>query len=154
MIGIILVTHDDIGVELLKAVRKKLGPQAPVNAQAVSVRKDDSLETSFQQISAAMKAVDQGNGVVALVDIQGATPYNLMMQALPKDPDKANFITGVNFPMLLALATTPDTVGLRDAADAAERAGRDNIGRAADIALCSRRPGLAPRGESSPIPQN
>ena len=41
MIGIILVTHDNIGVELLKATHAIVGPQA--QAQAITIGMHDDM---------------------------------------------------------------------------------------------------------------
>ena len=43
MIGMILVTHDNIGVELLKALNAIVGPQA--QAKAITIGLHDDMES-------------------------------------------------------------------------------------------------------------
>ncbi|MGB9154067.1 MAG: PTS fructose transporter subunit IIA [Alphaproteobacteria bacterium] len=128
MVGMVLVTHGDIGKALLTTARKELGlKEHEMNARAVSIQKDDLLETSLTQIREALADIDQERGVVMLTDMFGATPANLATQMMPQGEGKADILYGMNLPMLLALAQTPDTMNLRDAVQAAEKAGRENI---------------------------
>lgn len=102
MIGVLVVTHGPLGDNLIAAVEHVLGTRPPgVEALDVSSRADpkDTEDT----IAARMQALDQGDGVLVLTDIYGATPSNCMCRALA--PGHAAGVSGVNLPMLLKTLT-------------------------------------------------
>lgn len=123
MIGIVLVTHDDIGVELLKAVNNIVGPQS--QAVAITIGMRDDMGACRDQILSAIKTVNSGKGVVMLVDMFGGTPSNLAIASMPMG--NAVVLAGVNLPMLIKLASVRGTMSLLDAAREAETAGRKYI---------------------------
>lgn len=105
MIGVLLVTHGPLGGDLIDAVAHVLGakPQL-IDALDVSSRSEPTdVETT---ISAHMLALDEGDGVLVLTDIYGATPSNCMCRTLA--PGHAAGISGVNLPMLLKTMTYRD----------------------------------------------
>ena len=123
MIGIVLVTHDDIGVELLKAVNNIVGPQT--QAMAITIGMHDDMGKCRDQILSAIKTVNSGKGVVMLVDMFGGTPSNLAISAMPGN--NTVVLAGVNLPMLIKLATARLSLPLLEAAREAEAAGRKYI---------------------------
>jgi PTS system mannose-specific IIA component len=123
MIGMVLVTHEKIGVELLKSLNAIVGPQK--QAEAISIGPHDDMEKCRDQILAAIKNVNDGKGVVILVDMFGGTPSNLAISSMPMG--NAVVLAGVNLPMLVKLASLRETKNLLDAAREAETAGRKYI---------------------------
>ena len=123
MIGMILVTHGNIGAELLQATNAIVGPQA--QAQAITIGMHDEMGACRDQILSAVKAVNSGKGVVLLVDMFGGTPSNLAIASMPMT--NAVVLAGVNLPMLIKLASVRETMSLLDAAREAETAGRKYI---------------------------
>ena len=123
MIGIILVTHDNIGAELLKAVDSIVGAQE--HAVAITVGMHDDLDACRDQILSAIKTVNTGRGVILLVDMFGGTPSNLAIASMPMG--NAVVLAGVNLPMLIKLASVRGAMPLIDAAREAEAAGRKYI---------------------------
>jgi PTS system mannose-specific IIA component len=123
MIGIILVTHDGIGVELLKALNSIVGAQA--QAQAITIGPHDDMGLCRDQILSAVRTVNSGKGVIMLVDMFGGTPSNLALSAMPSG--NAVVLAGVNLPMLVKLASIRGTMPLIEAAREAEAAGRKYI---------------------------
>ena len=123
MIGMVLVTHDAIGVELLKALNAIVGAQA--QAVAISVNADDDMDSCRAAILTAIATVNRGQGVVLLTDMFGGTPSNLAIASMPQT--QAVVLAGVNLPMLIKLATARTTLPLLDAVRAAESAGRKYI---------------------------
>lgn len=69
----------------------------PIAAECDRAKKRD-------EISAAVNSVDQGKGVVVVVDMFGGSPANLSLPACCK-PDR-KILYGANLPMLLKLAKT------------------------------------------------
>lgn len=123
MIGMVLVTHGNIGSELLKALNGIVGPQTQV--QAISIGADDDMEICRNAIFTAIKDVSDGSGVVLLTDMYGGTPSNLAIASMPRS--HAVVLAGVNLPMLVKLASLRASTPLLDAVREAEMAGRKYI---------------------------
>ena len=123
MIGMVLVTHGNIGTELLKALNGIVGPQT--QAQAISIGADDDMEVCRNAIFTAIREVSDGQGVVLLTDMYGGTPSNLAIASMPRS--HAVVLAGVNLPMLIKLSSLRATTPLLDAVREAEMAGRKYI---------------------------
>jgi len=123
MIGLVLVTHGNIGPELLTALNQIVGPQA--QAQAIGIGADEDMDQCRERILTAIKEVNSGKGVVLLTDMFGGTPSNLAISMMPKT--NALVLAGVNLPMLIKLASVRGTHALLDAVKEAEAAGRKYI---------------------------
>jgi mannose PTS system EIIA component len=123
MIGLVIVTHGAIGVELLNALNTIVGPQA--QAKAIGIGAHDDMDKCRADILAAIKDVNSGKGVVLLTDMFGGTPSNLAISVMPKT--NAVVLAGVNLPTLVKLASVRGTLPLLDAVKEAETAGRKYI---------------------------
>lgn len=98
MIGILLLTHADIGHGLIKAVEHILG-QAPVNFELFAISYKEPPEALQAGIQENLKRVDAGDGVLILSDIYGASHTNAACKLL--HAEKVELITGINLPMLI-----------------------------------------------------
>ena len=107
MIGIIIVTHGNLALELKSAMEHILGIQK--NIEIISIKPDDDLEIKKSALEESIKKVDEENGVIILTDMFGGAPSNLAISLLKIG--KVEIISGVNLPMLIKL------VGLRDSND-------------------------------------
>ena len=107
MIGIIIVTHGNLALELKSAMEHILGIQK--NIEIISIKPDDDLEIKKSALEESIRKVDEENGVIILTDMFGGTPSNLAISLLKIG--KVEIISGVNLPMLIKL------VGLRDSND-------------------------------------
>ena len=99
--GLMLVSHNRIGEELCAAASSILKQQMP-DVRQVSVPSDltpDALGQYADRIRAAMLSQDQGDGVLVLTDVHGATPDNLARYF--SQECNAVVVSGVNLPMLL-----------------------------------------------------
>ena len=123
MFGLVLVTHDGIGTEMLAALNHIVGPQA--QAAAISIRGDDDMDACRNAILTAIASVNTGEGVVLLTDMFGGTPSNLALSVMPRT--NAVVLAGVNLPVLVKLASLRATTPLLDAVREAEAAGRRYI---------------------------
>jgi PTS system mannose-specific IIA component len=123
MIGLVLVTHGDLGKELLLATEHVCGEQK--QAVAISIGPDDDVEQRRAEILQSVVAVDRGHGVVVLTDMFGGTPSNLALSIM----EKANIevLAGANLPMLIKLASLRGNSSLNDAVLEAQEAGRKYI---------------------------
>ena len=129
MIGLVLVTHGRLAVELISALEHVVGPQEHISA--VCIGPDDDMERRRTDILDNIKQVETGKGVILLTDMFGGTPSNLAISVM----DKANveIIAGVNLPMLIKLASVRKTEPLDEAIESAQQAGRKYINIASKL---------------------
>src|SRR5215470_20100527 len=120
MIGIVIVTHGRLAVELLEAVQHIVGPQTHV--KTVCIGPNDDMEERRATITAAIKAVDLGGGVALVTDMFGGTPCNLALTHLKKG--KVEVLAGANLPSLIKLVGVRNSHSLGDAVKEAIKAGR------------------------------
>ena len=130
MIGLVLVTHGRLALELRHAMEHVVGPQSAV--ATVCIGPDDDMEGRRADIRARIADVDQGDGVVLLTDIAGGTPSNLAFSLA--DHKTIGVIAGVNLPLLVKLAKIRGSEPLAEAVDHAAKAGRKYITAASDFA--------------------
>jgi PTS system mannose-specific IIA component len=99
--GILLVTHEDIGAQLV-AVCDAIFNQHMATVALVSVPADlrpEVLGKHADLIRNAMLAQDDGEGLLVLTDVYGATPDNLARYFSTEC--NARVVSGINLPMLL-----------------------------------------------------
>ena len=102
-VGILLVTHEDIGAQLI-TVARTIFNQPPVPVSLVSVPSDLEPAVLGKFADLIRNAIDdqeQGQGVLVLTDIFGATPDNLARHFA--SDRNARVVSGINLPMLLCV---------------------------------------------------
>lgn len=102
MIGIFLITHGTFGESLIQNVCHVLNKRPPLIAQLGVAAQDDPLDI-LPMARLLLKEVDEGEGVLILTDILGATPANLSLKLL--EPGRVEGVAGVSLPMLLRALT-------------------------------------------------
>ncbi len=124
MIGIVLVTHGNLGQEFLRTTEHIL--QAPQkHICAVSIGPEDDGDERREEITRSVKSVDQGQGVIILTDMFGGTPSNLAIAIM--QPKKVEVLAGVNLPMLIKLAKLPEGATLAEAVAQAQESAKKYI---------------------------
>ena len=129
MIGLVLVTHGGLAVELIRAMEHVVGPQE--NTAAVCIGPDDDLEHRRADIQKAVSSVETGEGVIILTDMFGGTPSNLAISIM--EAKSIEVIAGVNLPILVKLASIRSTLDLQSAIAKAQEAGRKYINVASQL---------------------
>jgi PTS system ascorbate-specific IIA component len=97
-VGILLITHADLGHCLLRAARSILAAE-PALAEALDVPVDIEPDEAFDQALAACRRLDRGDGVMVLTDLYGSTPSNIAYRL--DDHHNVRVLAGVNLPMLV-----------------------------------------------------
>lgn len=103
MLGIVIITHGSLSTGLKDAAEVIIGETN--NITTLSLNATDNIEDLSLKISASILEVNQNDGVVLLVDIIGASPYNQSLLAINSLDDvlkkQVCLFGGVNLPMLL-----------------------------------------------------
>ena len=130
MIGVVVVTHGQLAIELLNAAEMIVGDLPRFTAVSIGWHEDvnDAREDIDQAIE-RVRGVDAG--VLLLTDMFGGTPSNLGMTFLEKD--RVEVITGVNLPMLIKLASLSSSLDLLAVAREMRDHGRSAIWVASDL---------------------
>jgi len=102
LVGILLVTHSTLGDSFVDCVGHVFG-SAPPNLMVLSVRAHDDAQRKEAEGRAVVAHLDEGDGVLLLVDVFGATPGNIAAR-LCQMPNVRG-VAGLNLPMLLRVAT-------------------------------------------------
>jgi PTS system mannose-specific IIA component len=96
--GIVLVTHGQIGRSLLD-VAEFILDQSLAEVAFISFRQSAMEHTGASEIMRAIAAADQGQGVLVLTDVGGASPCNQVTTLLADSG--AALVTGLNLAMLI-----------------------------------------------------
>ncbi len=129
MIGILIVSHCDIGRELINAAELIMGHLEAIDS--VSITQSTESEELLKVISQKIKKLDRGEGVLILTDMFGGTPCNISLPFLEKE--KVEVLAGVNLPMLIEIAKDREGVSLEELSKRAAIAGRESITLAGEL---------------------
>ncbi|MCX8641730.1 MULTISPECIES: PTS sugar transporter subunit IIA [unclassified Gilliamella] len=97
-IPIILASHGPFAQGALECAEMLMGKQS--NMQVISVLIDSNIDNLRQQMQESYQKLNNGKGVIILVDILGGTPCNLASELLLTHDDVLLFC-GFNIPVLL-----------------------------------------------------
>ncbi|WP_315110021.1 PTS fructose transporter subunit IIA [Clostridium intestinale] len=105
MLGIVIATHGTLSDGIKDAAEVIMGNTE--NILTVNLNAGDDVEKLGKKINSSILEVNQGDGVLVLVDLVSASPYNqsvLVTNKLEQElKDKVYIIGGVNLPMLLEI---------------------------------------------------
>lgn len=129
MIGVVVVTHGQLAIELVNAAEMIVGDLPQFTA--VSIGWHDDVNNARLEIAQAIERVSSQEGVLVLTDMFGGTPSNLGMTFL--ETNRVEVITGVNLPMLIKLASLRASHDLLAVAREMRDHGRSAIWVASDL---------------------
>ena len=128
-IGVVIVTHGNLGAELLKVLEHVVGHQEKI--EVVSIGPEDDMEETRLNILKSVNDVNCGKGAIILTDMFGGTPSNLAISIM--ESSKIDVIAGINLPMLVKLTSVRSTLTFTEAVDQAKEAGQKYIMTASQI---------------------
>lgn len=130
MIGVLVVTHSQLGEALIEAAEFILG-ERPEAVEPISININEKAEKLRNKIKAGIKQVDQGTGVLILTDMFGGTPSNLSYSFL--EEGRVEVISGVNLPILIKATSARKEKPLSELAENLETFGKRSISMASGI---------------------
>ncbi|WP_147693489.1 PTS sugar transporter subunit IIA [Vogesella mureinivorans] len=98
MVGVLLISHGNLGLSLADCARHVLG-RVPDNLAIMGVEKHDDPEAKRQEAQELIARLEQGDGVVVLTDMVGGTPANITGRLV--QAGRVEAVAGVNLPMLV-----------------------------------------------------
>lgn len=122
MIGILIITHNNVGGTLFDAATSVLG-DCPMPVEILTISQNCDPEERYQKAKTCLKKLSSLDGVLVITDMYGSTPSNI---ATKLASDKVTIITGINLPMLVRIMNYPK-LSLEKLADKALSAGQSGV---------------------------
>ena len=124
MIAVLIIAHGTLPESLVDCAIHVLGqrPQALGTLGFVGHADPDEREKALQ---AELARLDEGDGILVLTDLYGATPCNTLCRVL--EPSRIEGISGVNLPMLLKALNYRETLSLPQLIERIVEGGRNSI---------------------------
>src|SRR5215207_5213350 len=129
MIGVVVVTHGQLAIELVNATETIVGDLPTFTA--VSIGWHEDVQDARDEIAAAITRVQGPEGVLIATDMFGGTPSNLGITFL--ESNKVEVVTGVNLPMLIKAANLREQRNLTEVARSLREHGKNAIWVASDL---------------------
>ena len=130
MIGIVIVTHCQLGEALIGAAEFIIGSQ-PASLESVSIDLNENAEKLRNKIYQGIKNVKVQEGVLILTDMFGGNPSNLSYSFL--EEGRIEVLSGVNLPILIQAASMRKKMKLDELAANLESFGKKSISLASGI---------------------
>ena len=97
--GLLLLTHGRLGEALVECARHVLGGQLPGQLAILSAGQDEPVAEVEAKARELLVSLDQGNGVLVMTDLLGATPARVAARLI--EPGRIEALSGVSLPMVL-----------------------------------------------------
>jgi PTS system mannose-specific IIA component len=130
LVGVLVVAHGEMASGLLDAARMIVGDQEAL--LALSLQEMEDVEGLMAKVEEAISQVDMGEGVLVLVDLPGASPFNASAR-IAMQREGIAVVTGVNLPMLAELLVMRDGSSLEECVDIAKEAGISGVRTLSEI---------------------
>jgi mannose PTS system EIIA component len=129
MIGAIVITHGELGKELVEVAKGIVGSQPEV--ETISLTPGESPGELKKKIEASLGNLKLEDGVIIFTDMYGGTPTNT---SLPMTLDhKMELLTGVNLPMLLEFFSSREMLDLAGLVQKVKQTGQKTIINAKEV---------------------
>jgi mannose PTS system EIIA component len=122
-VGLLIITHNLIGEDLLSTARSMLG-RLPLETAWLAVSQSGDPDDLLARARELHRKLDTGDGVLVLTDMYGSTPSNIATRLLQQP--KTQVIAGLNLPMLVRVLNYPE-LRLHELVNKAISGGHDGI---------------------------
>jgi len=130
MIGIVIVTHSELGDALIGAAEFIIGSR-PESIESISIDLSENADKLRGKIDRGIKKVIGAEGVIILTDMFGGTPSNLSYSFL--EEGHIEVLSGVNLPILIQAVNMRNKMELGQLAASLEAFGKKSISLASGI---------------------
>ena len=130
MIGIVIVTHSQLGDALIGAAEFIIGSR-PGSIESISIDLSENAEKLRGKIDRGIQKVMGQEGVIILTDMFGGTPSNLSYSFL--EEGHIEVLSGVNLPILIQAVNMRKKMELDQLAANLEAFGKKSISLASGI---------------------
>ena len=130
MIGIVIVTHSQLGEALIGTAEFIIGSR-PGSIESISIDLSENAEKLRSKIDRGIKKVMGQEGVIILTDMFGGTPSNLSYSFL--EEGHIEVLSGVNLPILIQAVNMRKKKALDQLAADLETFGKKSISLASGI---------------------
>ena len=103
MVGLLVITHNNVGGALFDAAISVLGG-CPLPYEILPVSQNCDPEERLQKAKKYLDELNQSEGVLVITDMYGSTPSNIATKLAAKD---ITIVTGINLPMLVRVMNYP-----------------------------------------------
>jgi PTS system mannose-specific IIA component len=138
MIGIVVVTHSQLGEALIEAAEFIVGSR-PEGVVSVSIDLNQNVDKLREKVAAGIKKAGREEGILILTDMFGGTPSNISYSFL--EEGRVEVLSGVNLPILVQALNSRGKMGLSELAASLETFGRKSITLASGILKGNKRSG-------------
>ena len=121
-VSLLLLTHGNIGQSIHDAAVHVMGG-CPIRTNIISLHAGDDRAAVENEVAETIVEMDNGQGVLILTDMYGATPSNI---ACTNNELSVEIVAGLNLPMLIRIFNYPD-LGLQDLKQKALSGGKEGI---------------------------
>jgi len=129
MIGILIIAHGTLGESLIHCASHVMGTRPPL-LKTLGVGTHDDPMQLLPRAREMIAELDQGDGVLILSDIYGATPCNLVGRLV--EAGRVEGVAGVNLSMLVRTLTYRQN-DLRMVVEKALSGGREGVVHFTDL---------------------
>jgi len=124
MIGILIVAHGSLADSLVDCAAHVLG-QRPGKLATLDFIGHADPDERQKALQSRLAELDEGDGILVLTDVYGATPSNTLCRLL--EPAHIEGISGVNLPMLIKALNYRDSLPLPQLIEKIVEGGRNSI---------------------------
>lgn len=123
MVGILVVTHGNFSEAIIKSMELVFGHQEKL--EALTLNYGDDIQELLKKIREKAKELNDGDGVMVLVDLLGGSPCNVTASCLKEEHIQC--VTGLNLPMLISVLEEREQVVLEKLPGIAMEGGKSGI---------------------------
>lgn len=122
MVGLLIITHNNVGGALFDAATSVLG-DCPLPVEILPIAQNCEPDERLKKAQEYLSKLNQSDGVLVITDMYGSTPSNIASKLAA---DNVTIITGINLPMLVRVMNYPK-LSLEKLAHKAVSAGQTGV---------------------------
>ena len=130
MLGLVVVTHGNLGETMLETAQTITGIHAE-RVALVEVSWNDPMDEIESKVREAIQKVMTDQGVIIVTDMFGGTPSNVSLAFVGEGPIAV--VTGVNLPMFMVFLNHQDSMDYTEMARHMKKRGVDSIMSSLDV---------------------